>query len=142
MKIYYVDDLIKELKEKKYCDELEVLCDGSPIEKIELGSKCSLNIVPVYKINDELENKISDLEDKVSDLEDDIDSLESENGSLRWDLDRVKNVFEDDELEYNIDKYFEMHPEEKEIFNKLSIDSYIDFVKTVTNWYNIKKDIR
>lgn len=141
MKIYYVDDLIKELKEKKYCDELEVLCDGSPIEKIELGNKCSLNVVPVYKINDELENKISDLEDRVSDLEDDVDSLESENGSLRWDLDRVKNVFEDDELEYNIDKYFEMHSKEKEIFNNLSRTTLIDFIKTVTNWYNIKKDI-
>lgn len=141
MKTYYVDDLITELKEKKYCDELEVLCDESPIERIELGVKSSLNIVSIGKNNEELGDKFSDLEDKVSDLEDELDEVECRNFELRCDLSKVNDAFEDENLESNIKEYFEMHPIEKEIFNKLPISDLIDFIKTATNWYNIKKDI-
>ena len=135
MKIWYIDDVIDELKEKKYCDELEILCNGSPIERIETGNKCNLNIVSLYRDED-------GLEDQVSDLEDDLSDLECENGSLKDDLNRIRDAFEDEELESNIEDFFETHPEEKEILSKLSIEKLVGFIKSVVDWYNIEKDIR
>ena len=127
--ITYLDDLIEGLKDKHIFDSIEVRVNGEDIDNIVFESNF-VNIVTQPTPGQQ--EQIADLEDTVSELNNEIDD--------------VKSVVEDIDLDmrtigYAMEDYAKFHPEEWKVLNGLDEDTLIDFVKTVTNWYNNKRKV-